>query len=225
MHSTTIVATALTFTSALAQSSVTSLFLPDADQQALVASVVGSHASTITYAINCPAGTDSNDCGYPSPFTMTFGPSFYEAQTTDAPAFSYSVHCDLDGVTAATCTESAGGSEANFPGVSTETLTGTDAGAYLAVTITAGLNKLAGSSAGQTPGATNASATGSVASQTASFTKLTGTKSTGSATGTATGSATGSAAAAQSTGAAGGRTAMGMSAAGVVGVALAAFAL
>jgi len=221
MHSITIVATALTFASALAQSSVTTLFLPNADQQALVASVVGSHASTITYAINCPNGTDASDCGIPSPFTMTFGPSFYEAQTTDAPVFSYSVHCDLDGVTAATCTESAGGSEANDPGVTTETLTGTEAGVYQAVTITAGLNKLAGSSAGETAVATSVSVTGSVASQTASLTKLTGTKSTESATGTATGFA----AASQSTGAAGGRTAIGMSAAGVVGVALAAFAL
>jgi uncharacterized membrane protein YjjP (DUF1212 family) len=104
MRSTTIVATALAFTSALAQSSVTSLFLPGGDQQALVASVVGSHASTITYAINYAAGTDSNNYGYQHSLTVMFGPSFYEVQTTNAPTFSYSLHYDLDGITAATCT-------------------------------------------------------------------------------------------------------------------------
>jgi hypothetical protein len=115
--------------------------------------------------------------------------------------------------------ESAGGSGADFPVVSTRTLTWTNTSVYKAVTITAGFNKLSGYSAGETPGATSALVAGSVASQTASLTKFTGTKSTRSVTGTATGSA----AAAQSTGAAGGRTAMGMSVAGVLGVALPAF--
>ena len=44
--------------------------------------------------------------------------------------------CSLAGTTSAVCVESHGGSEANFPGVSTETYTGTDQ-PYIPITITA----------------------------------------------------------------------------------------
>ncbi|KAF2489089.1 hypothetical protein BU16DRAFT_172572 [Lophium mytilinum] len=244
MRSTTvtIMATALSLTtSTLAQStSVTALFIPQGgDTQALDASIVGVHAATTTWAINCPVGTDSSDCGYEGAFTFTVGPSFYEAQTTEAPVFSYSVHCDLDGTSTATCTESAGGESANFPGMSTETYTGTDVGGIQTVTITGGLEKLAGATGAasasetgasasatgvSTPNTRPAAATTGLPSQSASLTLLTGTKTTVHRTeaGEVT---TGTAAQATSTGAADGRAAMGMSAAGIVGVALAAFAL
>ncbi|KAF2805455.1 uncharacterized protein BDZ99DRAFT_480179 [Mytilinidion resinicola] len=246
---TLLLATAALTTTTLAQStSVTSLFIPQGgDTQPLDASIVGAHAATTTWAINCPANEDASDCGYEGAFTFTLGPSFYEAQTTEAPVFSYSVHCDLDGTTVATCTESAGGQSANFPGSSVETYTGTDVGGVQVVTVTAGLEKLSGATGGASAsatGAASASATGASASntgspvasntgsavatntglssQSASLTKLIGTKTT---IRTEAGTATGTAADATSTGAADGRAAMGMSAAGLVGVALVAFAL
>lgn len=44
--------------------------------------------------------------------------------------------CSLAGTTSAVCIESHGGSEANFPGISTETYTGTDQ-PYIPITVTA----------------------------------------------------------------------------------------
>jgi hypothetical protein len=73
-----------------AQSTV-SLFIPGADLQPLVASIVGSvqissclprdftdssqDATATTYAIQCVPGTDSSDCGISGVVTLTEGPS------------------------------------------------------------------------------------------------------------------------------------------------------
>ena len=69
----------------------TSLFVPGADPQPLVASIVGSvrissclhrdlidysqDASATTYALQCVPGTDSSECGIPGVVTLTEGPS------------------------------------------------------------------------------------------------------------------------------------------------------
>ncbi len=75
-----------------AQSTV-SLFLPGgAGNHSVVGSVVGSvrlrnflcqpfltlnvqSGSATTYAVQCPPGTDPNNCGIPEPFTVVDGPS------------------------------------------------------------------------------------------------------------------------------------------------------
>lgn len=146
---------------ATAQSTSTvSLFVYDADPQPLVASVVGADAAATTYAIVCPDGTDSNHCGLPSPWTMTYGSTYYEVQTTEADVFSVSARCEFQTSTGdRTCTVSLGGSAANFPGLTTETLAATDvAKNSLPVVITAGLDKLAAATGGA------AATTGSAAS-------------------------------------------------------------
>ncbi|RQM08390.1 hypothetical protein DH86_00002626 [Scytalidium sp. 3C] len=60
--------------SAAAQTSVLTLYIPGADVQPLVASVIGSDATATTYALQCAPGTDSNDCGINGVVTLTEGP-------------------------------------------------------------------------------------------------------------------------------------------------------
>jgi len=114
---------------------------------------------------------------------------------------SYECTIYTGSASSAVCVESFGGSAANFPGVSTETVTGTDVAFYPA-TITAGLEKLSGVSASKTGSGTGPK-TGfgpgpkstSSASSTGSVVTLTGTGSgsaskTGAST-TATASSSG----------------------------------
>ncbi|KFZ14291.1 hypothetical protein V501_03322 [Pseudogymnoascus sp. VKM F-4519 (FW-2642)] len=119
------------------------LYVPGTDEQPLVASIIGSDATATTYAISCDPGASAQDCGIEGTITLTEGPT--TAKYTIAPvidpngqtAFAGQVDCSLAGTTSAVCVESFGGSEANFPGVSTETYTGTDQ-PYMPVTIIAG---------------------------------------------------------------------------------------
>jgi len=135
----------------LAQTSTVNLFIPGADVQPLVASIVASDATATTYAVECSPGTDSSDCGFPGVFTLTEGPS--RAQYTLAPevdengttAFAGYIDCSLAGTISAVCTESYGGTEANDPGVATETISGTDL-AFIPVVITAGAVAASGGS-------------------------------------------------------------------------------
>jgi len=125
-----------------AQTSTISLFIPGADTQPLIGSVVGSDATATTYTLQCSPGTDSSDCGFPGVFTLTEGPSTaaYTMSMDDGNgtlAFTGYFDCSLAGTTSAVCVESFGGTEANFPGMSTETLTATDY-TYMPVVITAG---------------------------------------------------------------------------------------
>lgn len=156
----------------------------------------------------------------------------WEMAYTESGEISVSAHCDLEGTSTATCTESIGGTLANSQGVDTSVLSGDDFSSLWApVVITAGLEKLgaastaAATTASQTPtSGLKASSRASVGS-TASITTITGT-ATGSASGSATGSATGSAAAqASSTGAATANLVQKGSIAGLAGVLLAAIAL
>ncbi|KAL3426964.1 hypothetical protein PVAG01_00473 [Phlyctema vagabunda] len=91
----------------------------------LTATVIESDASATTYRLTC-GGPEAltSPCG--SPFTFTEGPSTFAfhsaehdpAEDTD---FTINAECLLEGTTQAICTESFGGTEANFPGLTTET--------------------------------------------------------------------------------------------------------
>ncbi|OBT63287.1 hypothetical protein VE03_07956 [Pseudogymnoascus sp. 23342-1-I1] len=142
---------ALTTLSAAQKTTVT-VFAPGTENEPLVASVIGSDATATTYAIACDPSADAQDCGMEGTITLTEGPK--TAKYTIAPvvdpngetAFAGKFECSLAGTSSAVCIESHGGSDANFPGISTETYTGTDQ-PYIPITITAGVNRIASLSA------------------------------------------------------------------------------
>jgi len=139
MRSVTI---ALALAGLSAAQSTTSLFIPGAAPQPLIASIIGSDTIATTYAIECVPGTDSSDCGFAGGFTLTEGPSTaaytlsfgYENGTSSVLAFTGYIDCTMTGGSAV-CTESFGGEEANDPGMSTTTLDPTEF-TSMAVTIT-----------------------------------------------------------------------------------------
>jgi len=176
-----------TATLSFAQSSTISLFIPGADSQSLVASIVGSDATATTYAFQCAPGTDSDDCGFPEVVTLTEGASTAaytftpEVDANGTTAFAGYVDCSL-APSSAVCAISAGGTDANFSGVMTSTLTGTDY-TSMAVVITAGM-AAASSSASNTGSSVSASttATSKTGKVTGTSTSGSGTKSSGSET-------------------------------------------
>ncbi|OBT75053.1 hypothetical protein VF21_06511 [Pseudogymnoascus sp. 05NY08] len=139
--SVSLVGLALATVSAAQKATVT-LFVPGTQKEPLVASIIGSDATATTYAISCDSAASAQDCGVEGTITLTEGPT--TAKYTIAPvidpngqtAFEGQYDCSLAGTTSAVCVESHGGSEANFPGVSTETYTSTDQ-PYIPITITA----------------------------------------------------------------------------------------
>ncbi|KAL4891185.1 hypothetical protein BDV59DRAFT_182717 [Aspergillus ambiguus] len=105
---------------------VTTMFVFNADPQSLVASVVSSDAAATTYSINCPTGTDSNDCGMGPGMTLIAGPkTTYKMDEADINLHK-TVTCSVAGTTSAVCNEG------------TETTTLTSSLPFLPVTITAG---------------------------------------------------------------------------------------
>ncbi|KUJ24253.1 uncharacterized protein LY89DRAFT_679436 [Mollisia scopiformis] len=196
MHSTTISVLGLALaTLSLAQSSTISLFIPGADSQSLVASIVGSDATATTYAFQCAPGTDADDCGFPEVVTLTEGPAIAaytfapEVDANGTTAFAGYVDCSL-AASSAVCAISAGGTEANDPGLETSTLTGTDY-SYMPVVITAGA--LASNTGSSVPASTTSAPSSSSTGETS------GTKTSGSSTKTS-GSQTSSGTAAQTSG-------------------------
>ncbi|KAE9380543.1 hypothetical protein N431DRAFT_498381 [Stipitochalara longipes BDJ] len=115
-----------------AQTTTISLYVPGADTQALIGFIVGSDSAATTYTLKC---VDPDTCGFPSGLTLTEGPSTAAYTLSSGPAFTGFEECSLAGTSTAVCFESNGGSEANFPGSSTVTYTGTDF-TYMPVTIT-----------------------------------------------------------------------------------------
>ncbi|KAH6644868.1 hypothetical protein C7974DRAFT_29276 [Boeremia exigua] len=204
---------------AAAQSSVLSIPFFIFDPQAIEASIVSANPSATTMALACPTGTDSNDCGLFPQMTLIYGPSTYHLDmgVGDAAAFTGSADCAL-GATV-TCTEFATGSEANFPGRSTETYAPSDI-LTLPVTVTGGAEKLGSAQASATESASASSSTGGSATSgsaasasTASVTQIVGTNSA-SASASASASRTQSAAATPSPDAG---AAISISAGGLVG--------
>lgn len=63
---------------AAASTTTVSVFLPTFDEQDLEASVIAADSEKTTYLINCPAGTDSNDCGVATGGqTVVYGPKTF----------------------------------------------------------------------------------------------------------------------------------------------------
>src|SRR5690242_751408 len=180
---------ALAFFLATAAAQSTTLSIPfyGFDTQSVDASIISANPSATTMALACPPGTDANDCGLFPEMTLVYGPSTYHLDmgVSDANAFTGTADC-ARGATV-TCTESAAGSEANFPGSSTTTYDDEDI-ITLPVTVTAGGDKLgaAPATATATPSASaslSASASASAISgsassaTTASVTRIVGTNS------------------------------------------------
>jgi len=67
---------------AIAQSTTISLYIPGADSQSLVGSIVGSDSTATTYALQCAPGTEESDCGFPGVFTLTEGPATVQYSIT-----------------------------------------------------------------------------------------------------------------------------------------------
>jgi len=67
-------ANAATLTSsaaALPAGPTVSLYIPDADPQPLVASILSANGPTSIMQVECVPGTDSSDCGFPAPWSYT----------------------------------------------------------------------------------------------------------------------------------------------------------
>ncbi|KAI1608084.1 hypothetical protein EDD36DRAFT_423511 [Exophiala viscosa] len=213
-----------------AESSIISVFFPGADQQTLLGSIVkslkpanrvvgGQDASKTTMAVGCPTDVDADDCGFPTPITVTVGPStFYASEAYEST--SAIIDCQLTGTTAGVCAETYVGPADLFEDTDTSLLTASDASSddsitttattvtlsstdmvYIPVTLTTGALQVISDSAAST-GATGSESTPQVTgttsssgSQTAESTAATGstTGSTNSGTTTSSGtSATGS---------------------------------
>ncbi|RAK96827.1 putative GPI anchored protein [Aspergillus ibericus CBS 121593] len=142
-----------------ATATVTSMFFYDTDSQSLAASIMGNDATATTYSVNCPPGTDSDECGMGPGMTVIAGPQTTMIMDVPDEDFYYTCICSLDGTTYAVCSETAAGSGANFPGTTITTLDG-DLG-LMPVTITAGSVTSVAATAGATTEVQSASKTGS----------------------------------------------------------------
>lgn len=193
----------------LAQNQTVSLFIPAADPQSLVGSIVGGDATATTYVVECANGgsnalaaltaaaaattglaaaltslgnDDSDNCGFPVPVTIVEGPSTvaYSLGIEDS---TVSINCALSGTSIAVCTAAASGAiltQESIPTVTATTLSGTDV-TFLPVVITAG----SVSQTASTPASTTGAAKGGSTSSTGS-----GTSNGGTQTQTGTGSTT-----------------------------------
>ncbi|KAJ5749553.1 hypothetical protein N7533_006581 [Penicillium manginii] len=167
---------------ATAESSVVSMFIPGVDGNAFVGSIIAQSTGTTTYSINCPAGTDSSDCGVSPGLFLTSGPKKVEYSISEGNFYGHMI-CSVGGTTAAVCTEIDSGSDANFPGTHTTTLARSEI-TSLPVTITAGAttNAASDTSASTTESSTTA-ASDTTASQTSASNSGAMTSSTSSSTG------------------------------------------
>ncbi|KAI5459418.1 hypothetical protein BGZ63DRAFT_361906 [Mariannaea sp. PMI_226] len=143
----------------------TSLLLPDIfDPQPLVPKVLGAGPAATTYLLNCPPGTDSNDCGtYNMSVTLgswavkTIPPGSaktgeFDLRVSDAgEPFELSVHCEMSQSLAEACTTiNIGGNNddaatATFSAESNLESNGLATFQYVPVTITAGQELLVAS--------------------------------------------------------------------------------
>ncbi|MCJ1318734.1 hypothetical protein MMC15_004064 [Xylographa vitiligo] len=186
----------LALLSSVSAQNVVSLLIPDTDSQNFVGEVIGITPTATTYVIQCPPGTNSSDCGFDGPFTLTEGPSTVAFTATESyPGdFTAAVSCVLTGspVTQAMCTQSVGGSDASDIGSTTIQLNSTDITLF-PVTITGTANGVGGGS--QSPAPTTASGSAAMTmsdTTTGAMTASTGMSSTptGSASGSSTASPT-----------------------------------
>lgn len=184
-----------------AATSVTKVLLFDTDTDAtLVAEVLAADATATTFLLNCPSGTDSNDCGTydeslvvgpwakptPPPDAST---GVYDVEINMGTEWFFHLHCDMSQTVPVDCTTTnIGGNDDGAPTATFSSIATDDdylAWTYLPITITSGLELLAsatasaGSGSGLSSGATTTTAATTVLSGTAS-----GTQSAASTTGT-----------------------------------------
>ncbi|OJJ07173.1 hypothetical protein ASPVEDRAFT_46535 [Aspergillus versicolor CBS 583.65] len=181
------------------------MFIFGADEQPLAASIVGNDASATTYSINCPPGTDSTECGMGPGMTVVAGDKVTTYMMDYADSFHLTAECTVS-KSRAVCNRSVGGPDANFPGVETTTAKVQ----YFPVTVTAGSVTSAGHMT---------TLTGTVGAEETSTSTSSASASEESSSG-AVASQTGDADGPTETGAASRVMGMGMSAFGVVGVAV-----
>jgi hypothetical protein len=131
---------------AIAQTTTLTIDFYGYDSTNFVAAVVSAQPSATVLSLGCP---QSSECGLFPYQTLTYGPSTYKMDmSVPGEGFTMTQDCKTTSGTAV-CVESASGSEANFPGSSTETYdVATDGG--VTVTVTEGAEKL-GKSAMATP--------------------------------------------------------------------------
>ncbi|KAH8682290.1 hypothetical protein BX600DRAFT_39582 [Xylariales sp. PMI_506] len=182
--------------------SVTSILLFDTDTQSLVAEVLGADATATTFLLNCPSGTDSDDCGTydesvtigawaratPPPDAST---GVYDLRISMGTEWFYSQHCDMSMTVPVDCTTTnIGGNDDDGPTATYTSLSPTDdvlGWAYMPVTITAGLELLASATASSAGGATGATTGTSNSASTGTGTASVSGTQTVSATTSATG--------------------------------------
>jgi hypothetical protein len=86
-------------------------------------SVITANKESTVLSIGCPENVDRSECGVFPYQTLTYGPSTWKMDmSVDGDSFTMTQDCSF-GSGSAVCRESASGSEANFPGSSTETYT------------------------------------------------------------------------------------------------------
>ncbi|KAF2087350.1 hypothetical protein K490DRAFT_65742 [Saccharata proteae CBS 121410] len=208
---------------AAAQTTTTTSFLNLNFDNPPYASILASTSSTITLSLTCAPTIAPTDCGIPANLLLTQAPGSQRYAYSDAlGAITLSEACQLTGTTAAFCTVSVGGTDANEPGVVSAAVTGSDV-TFSPITITAGLEKLAGGVAGTGTGTgmggAGAAATagaGSAAAATETRVKAT---SSASVTGSSTTAAAAAAASQTSSGGAAGFAGPGFGVAGVLAAA------
>ncbi|KAK7192395.1 hypothetical protein DPSP01_004979 [Paraphaeosphaeria sporulosa] len=130
---------------ALAQTKTVTLPFIGYGDTTFYASVISAEPSQTIFALAC---APTSDCGFFPQQLLTYGPSTYVMDMSEPgdEDFTATADCSIGTVTAV-CKESASGSEANFPGSSTETYSDVT---HLPVIVTAGVDKL-GASADATP--------------------------------------------------------------------------
>ncbi|KAL5422693.1 hypothetical protein PMIN06_008611 [Paraphaeosphaeria minitans] len=127
---------------ALAQTKTVTLPFIGYDDTTIYASVISAKPSETVFALACAPSTD---CGLFPQQLLTYGPSTYVMDMSEPgdEDFTATADCSI-GMATAVCKESASGSEANFPGSSTETYSNIT---HLPVIVTAGADKLSASAA------------------------------------------------------------------------------
>ncbi|CAH0056793.1 unnamed protein product [Clonostachys solani] len=154
----------------MSSSITTSLLVNGVGTQTLVAEVLGADATATTYLLNCPSGTDSNDCGMYNA-SVTVGP--WASQTLPSGAketgnfdfsmsmdtFQFSLHCEMSKTVAQKCTTvNIGGNNDDTP---TLTISASEleqySFTYVPVTITAGQELLSAATASETTASSSSS--------------------------------------------------------------------
>lgn len=166
----------------------------------MFASIISANPTATTMSLQC---APTADCGLFPAEVLVFGPSTYNINMGDpTPGSDFTATQDCVIASSAVCMESASGTEANFPGSSTETYDA-DSVATVRLVVTAGVEKLNFKVDASTTVESKASATPSAASgSAASGSSQSLAASTGSVKASGSVSATGSAAKPAATGAA-----------------------